>query len=265
MCFLNKFMKYYRLLFLISALFLLVFLPAHTASAQDIMGRDDYVDYGEDDWDLEIEEETPIISDPRESLNRAIFAFNAVVYKCTLTPASQGYDFLLPQKVQGSINNLFSNLAMPIRFFNNIFQGKRKGASTEMNRFLINSTLGLGGLFDPAESVFKLELRAEDFGQTLGYYGLGSGNYIVWPIVGPSNGRDSIGFIVDLVFSPLTWLSVLHTEPDELFTAMSAVRYLNNYSYNLRERYEGVIEQAIDPYAAIRHAYTHNRQKKIEE
>lgn len=258
-------MKYCRLLFLVGVLFLLVSLPVHTLSAQNIMGSADYVDYGEDDWDLEIEEDTPVINDPHESLNRAIFAFNSVVYRYTLTPISQGYDFLLPKKVQGSIDNLFSNLAMPIRFFNNIFQGKFEAASTEMNRFLINSTLGLGGFFDPAKAVFNLQLQAEDFGQTLGYYGVGSGSYIVWPIVGPSNGRDSIGFIVDFVFSPLTWLYILHTEPDELFTAMSALRYLNNYSYNLRERYEGVIRQAIDPYIAIQHAYTQNRQKKIEE
>lgn len=230
------------------------FFSVYTSSAQDITSSDDYVDY-EDDWDSDIEEEIP---DPYESYNRVIFKFNNTVYDYLLTPISRGYDFLLPKKVRGRIDKLFSNIRMPIRFFNNLFQRKFSAASTEMNRFLINSTIGLGGLFDPAGSVFNLETHVEDFGQTLGHYGMGPGNYIVWPIVGPSGSRDSIGFIVDIAFSPLTWLSIPREE-------VLAVKYVNNYSYNVRDDYQDIIKQAIDPYISIQHAYTQNRKKKVEE
>ncbi|MBU4560725.1 VacJ family lipoprotein [bacterium] len=257
-------MKHCRLIFLIGFVLLMFSFSVSTSGAQDIISSDDYVGYHEDDQDFDIEE-TPDINDPYESYNRVIFKFNNTVYHYILNPVSQGYDFLLPKKVQSSIDKLFSNAKMPIRFFNNLFQGKFETASTEMGRFLINSTIGLGGLFDPARSVFNLEIHTEDFGQTLGYHGMGSGNYIVWPILGPSNGRDSIGFIVDIAFDPLTWLSILPVEPDEVFSGINGVRYVNGYSYNVRDNYEDIIKLAIDPYISMRHAYTWSRRKKVEE
>jgi len=258
-------MKYYRLAFLISFTLLMFSFSGGLSWAQDIVNNEADINYYEDNENLDIEEDTVKVNDSFESYNRFMFKFNDKVYSYALNPISTVYGLFFPKPIQKSVNNFFSNISMPIRFFNNVFQTKFESASTELGRFLINSTIGLGGLFDPAESTFNLEQHTEDFGQTLGYYGMGSGSYIVWPILGSSNCRDSIGYIVDAAFNPLTWLSIEHVEPDEVFTGLHGLNYTNNYSYNVRDNYENIIEGAIDPYISIRHAYTQNRKKKIEE
>jgi len=220
--------------------------------------------YEEDDWD--IEDETPIIHDPFESYNRTILKINNAIFDYFLRPLSRVYDFLIPKKVQQSINNAFSNAIMPVRFANNLFQRKFKKASTEVGRFTINTTIGIGGLFDPASSAFNLEQHNEDFGQTLGYYGTDTGPYIMWPVLGPSNIRDSIGFIVDLALNPLTWLSIAdNMHPEDLYPGLNALRTINTYSYTGRDNYDAIIREAIDPYISLRDGYTQHRRKKISE
>lgn len=258
-------MKYYRLTSsLLMGLILVItcFFIHPSYGLEDIISSDAYVDYDGDDEGWESEEER--ISDPFKSYNRPIFKFNNTIATYVLNPLSKAYDLLVPRKAQSSINNLFSNIRMPERFFNNLFQAKFKAAFTEMGRFLINSSLGLGGFFDPARAIFKLEPHDEDFGQTLGYYGMGAGPYIVWPLLGPSSGRDTIGFVVDLAFSPFTWFSILDLEPDEVFTGLRGLRHSNDYSYTVRDSYEGIMEGAIDPYIALQHAYIQNRKKRLE-
>lgn len=261
-------MKYYRLFFLISFIFLLfsfsVIFPLNLSWAQDIDENETNIYDDGQIFDIEDEGETEI-KDSFESYNRFMFKCNDRFYNYVLAPISKIYSLFFPKPVQKNVNNVFDNAKMPIRFLNNVFQGKFRPASTEIGRFVVNSTVGIGGLFDPAKSVLKMEQHNEDFGQTLGHYGVGSGSYIVWPVLGPSNFRDSIGYVVDAAADPLTWTYAEHTEPDELFTGLQAVRFINNYSYNIREKYESITEQALDPYMSIRHAYNQNRKKKIRE
>lgn len=215
--------------------------------------------------ELKVTEKGSAITDPLEPYNRFMFKFNDAVYNAIFNPVSDVYSFLLPEVLQGSIDNFFSNIGMPVKFFNNIFQTKFERASTEVGRFLINSTIGLGGFFDPAKSEFDLETHPEDFGQTLGHYGMDTGPYIVLPILGPSNARDMVGYIVDVPMDPLFWLSVLNAEPEEVYIWLPTLEYINNYSYNIRDNYESIVEEAIEPYVAIRNAHTQNRRRKIEE
>ncbi|VAX35736.1 Outer-membrane-phospholipid-binding lipoprotein MlaA [hydrothermal vent metagenome] len=123
--------------------------------------------------------ETVVNEDRWESFNRTMFGFNNVLYKYILGPIAKGYDFIVPDKVEGSISKFFHNVETPVRFFNNIFQGQWVDSGTELGRFAINTTIGLVGFFDPAESKFGIEMQEEDFGQTLAYHGVESGPYVV--------------------------------------------------------------------------------------
>ena len=217
----------------------------------------------DDDWD---DTGTVEVHDPWQNWNQKVFKFNHKVYTYVFKPFSKGYDFLIPKKVQAGINNVFTNVRMPVRFFNNVFQGKFKRAGKEVGRFVINSSAGIGGLFNPAEAAFGLETYNEDFGQTLAHHGWSDGPYIVWPLIGPSNRRDTVGTLIDTAFSPLFWFGVLDVvvEEDPLF-AINTVQRINNYSYNIRDDYDSLVDSAIDPYIALQHAYVNNRNKNIKE
>jgi len=221
----------------------------------------------DDDWDDDwgIEEEPVLVNDPYEKYNRFMFGVNNKVYKHALVPLSKGYDFLVPKKVQGSINNFVQFASTPKRFFNNLFQKKPKSAVTEFGRLLINASVGIGGLFDPADRVFGLKQQSEDFGQTLAHYGVDSGPYLILPVLGPSTGRDTFGMGVDRAFSPFMWLSQFDVDPETAFTIIRGVKRVNRYSYSARGRYKKIIDTAIEPYTALQSAYIQNRNKHIEE
>ncbi len=218
----------------------------------------------DDDSDV-YKETAPPVKDPFEKYNRFMFNVNDKIYKHLLNPIAKTYDFFIPKKVQGSLNNFIGLISTPVRFFNNLFQKKFRSARIEAERLLINSTLGIGGLFDPADRVFKLKQQTEDFGQTLGVYGVKSGPYIVWPIIGPSTLRDSFGTIVDMAFDPLTWLGIYDVEPEDGFVAIRGVRKINNYAYTLRGAYKRITDTAIDSYMSVQYTYIQYRNKKIKE
>ena len=213
--------------------------------------------------EIDVEFKTVFTSDPIQPYNRAIFTFNDTLYHYGLKPLCKGYNAVVPEPARRSVANFFRNLKMPKRFFNCLFQGKIKGAGTEALRFVINSTVGIGGLFDPATKVFNLEIQDEDFGQTLGHYHSGQGAYIVWPFLGPSNVRDTFGFIGDMFLDPLFWVSVA-VDP-YVGTGLRAYRTVNDVSIDKGKVYEDLTEAAIDPYIAIQDAYIHNRIMKIRE
>ncbi len=217
----------------------------------------------DEEWD--VNEESFIINDPFEKYNRFMFKINDKIYKNVFIPLSKGYDFLVPRKVQGSINNFAQFVGTPKRFFNNLFQKKPKSAFIELERLLINSTLGIGGLFNPAESLFNLEQQSEDFGQTLGVYDVDAGPYIVWPIIGPSTRREVIGLVGDYALNPFTWLFIYEVYPEDVFRGVSVAKRVNNYSYNVRDAYGRITESAIDPYIALQHAFIENRNKQISQ
>ncbi|MDO8784944.1 MAG: VacJ family lipoprotein, partial [Syntrophales bacterium] len=145
----------------------------------------------------EMEAETETIPDPLKPFNHLMFRFNDKLYFYVLKPIARGYKAVLPEKVRLSVRNALSNIATPVRFINCTLQGKLKSAGTELARFLVNTTWGVLGLFDPAKNYLHLEKTPEDFGQTLGKYGIKEGFYVVWPFWGPSNLRDTIGMTGD--------------------------------------------------------------------
>ncbi len=254
--------KLYVQAFLIFSIFLtpLSFLttPLH---AQEQLFLEDDLDL-ENDWDNG-EPKDPIY-DPWENMNRKFFKLNDKLFHL-FTPISKGYDFLVPKKVQKSINNVFVNIKTPVRLFSCLFQGKLKGASTEFGRLLINSSVGLGGFFDPADAVFNLEVQDEDFGQTFAVWGMGEGRFLMLPLFGPATTREVLGFIGDAAFSPFTWFGIFDVESEKAFAVMRPVRRVNNFSFHVRDAYETFTEDAIDPYIALQHAFVQARRKKIKD
>lgn len=214
-----------------------------------------------DDDDIDVEFETFIITkDPIQPYNRTIHGFNDNLYYGVLRPAHKGYGAVIPERARLSVRMFFSNLKMPMRFVNCLLQGKFKGAGTELLRFVANTTIGVGGLFDPGLDAFNLELQDEDFGQTLSKYGFGSGVFIEWPFLGPSNIRDTVGFLGDAALNPLTYiLGPLENLGARVFSEV------NEFSIDKGDIYENLTKPAIDPYIAIQDAYIQNRIKKIKE
>lgn len=216
--------------------------------------------------------------DPWESFNMVMFDFNRHVDRYVLKPVAQGYDFIVPDRVQVGVSNFFYNLRFPPRFLNNVFQGKIKGAGVEMGRFLVNSTLGLAGFLDIAGTM-DLKTPEEDTGQTLGFYGITPGPYLVLPFLPPLNLRDGFGFVADIALNPINWLVLpiieVHGVPSVIAhsnrTTTSIVQIggrvgeiLNDRSLNL-EKFQGVEEATLDLYTAVRNAYQQKRAKAILE
>ncbi len=216
----------------------------------------------EDTEEIDIEMEAVFVKDPIQPFNRAMFTFNDKVYYWLFRPLSKGYAAVLPEPARLGVRNFFTNIRMPGRFFNCIFQGKFKGAGTEMLRLVINSTLGVGGFSDPAKKYFKLDIQDEDFGQTLGRYNVGSGAFIEIPLFGPSNVRDGIGLLGDMVLDPIAWLTFVSPYAS---TGANTYNTLNDVSIDKGDTYENLVEGAIDPYIMVQDAYMQNRTKKIKE
>ncbi len=197
--------------------------------------------------------------DPIEPVNRAFFYINDKLYFWILKPAAIGYGFIVPRPVRIGVRNVFDNVTMPVRAVNNLLQGKVKNTGIELSRFAINTTIGLVGFFDPALDVFGLEPGEEDLGQTLGSYGIGDSVYIFWPLLGPSNIRDSIGLGGDYFLNPLSYLSF--SDPLTGY-GLKAVEVVNKRSLDSGE-YEKLKKESFDPYVAVRDIYLQYRRNKV--
>ncbi|MGR3219187.1 MAG: MlaA family lipoprotein, partial [Candidatus Anammoxibacter sp.] len=171
--------------------------PAETISPESKEESSVY----DDDFD-DFESTFVEIKDSMPSFNRSMFSFNNKLYYHVVKPGNKGYNYVVPKAVRKSIRKMFDNVLFPGRFLNCLFQGKVKGAGTEMARFLLNTSIGVVGMFDPAEKLFHLKVQDEDFGQTLAKYGMKNGSFITWPGLGPSSVRDTIGFLGDLAMNP---------------------------------------------------------------
>jgi len=200
------------------------------------------------------------IADPIEPWNRAMYHFNDKLYFWALKPAARGYKAVLPEEIRGLFSNFYQNIKAPIRIVNNLLQGKPGYAGIELARLLINSTIGVGGLRDCAGECFGIKGRDADFGQTLGKYGVGFGFYLVWPVLGPSSPRDTVGFAGDWLLTPTTYLSSDWFSPEVM--ALYAHQAVNTTSFHLGD-YEALKAAAIDPYVAIRDAYVQHRTEVI--
>jgi phospholipid-binding lipoprotein MlaA len=210
--------------------------------------------------DPDAEEDEYAEYDPWERFNEKMFEVNRRLDRYILKPVAKAYNFITPDELQIMISNGFDNISFPPRFVNSLLQGKFKGAGREIARFLINSTAGVGGLFDPAKDVFGLVKSREDFGQTLGFYGVGPGPYLIVPLMEPMTVRDGIGKFVDAAMDPLAYY--LPFIWDRL--GMKIGDTTNERSLNL-DLFQGLEESVIDLYSAVRHGYLNRRQKLIRE
>ncbi|HIP38737.1 MAG TPA: VacJ family lipoprotein [Desulfocapsa sulfexigens] len=196
--------------------------------------------------------------DPLEPMNRIFFEFNDKVYYWVLSPMNNVYTAVLPVDIRYSIGNFFNNIAAPVRLLNNVLQGKISDAGVVLSRFLINSTLGVYGFGDPALIEFGLEPKLEDFGQTLGYWGLGEGIYFCWPIIGPSSVRDTFGFAGDVATHPMVYF----VNDFRVSAGYYGAGRVNLLSLN-PDVYEDLKKYALDPYVSMRQVYLDYRRNKV--
>jgi phospholipid-binding lipoprotein MlaA len=207
----------------------------------------------------EEEEEAVEIADPLYVWNKGMYYFNDKFYFWLVKPVSQGYSAVVPEDMRISVSNFFYNITTPIRFVSSLLQLKTKSAGNELLRFAVNTTFGVGGLGDFAKDKMDIKRHDEDLGQTFGHYGIGHGFYIVWPILGPSSLRDTVGLVGDLFLDPVSYIT-----PIETAVEINAYDEVNETSLHIGD-YEDIIKAAIDPYISIRDAYAQNRQKKVKE
>lgn len=207
-------------------------------------------------------------NDPLEPWNRGVFAFNKGADKMILTPLGIFYRDIVPPIMQTGIDNMLDNLASPVTFLNDLLQGNMDRAGVTLSRLVINTTLGIGGMMDPA-SEMGLHSHHEDFGQTLAVWGVGEGPYLMLPLLGPSNPRDAVGRAVDsLVLDPFGFLGALVFDETTFVTVVSYTRTgLGAMSARAKalEPLDELERSSLDLYAAIRSAYRQNRQYEIEQ
>jgi phospholipid-binding lipoprotein MlaA len=195
--------------------------------------------------------------DPFEGFNRAMFSVNEGI-DVVVKPVAEGYDALVPGLVKTGVGNFFGNIADPWIAVNNLLQGKIAEGASDVGRVLVNSTLGIVGLIDVASDL-GLEKHAEDFGQTLGKWGVGEGYYLYWPLIGPRNVRDTLGFAVDVSVDP-----ILRAHDVSARNTLNGVRFIDTRASLLPV--DKVIEAAaFDKYNYIRNAYFQMRRNAVHD
>lgn len=195
--------------------------------------------------------------DPWEGFNRGVFAFNEAIDKVLIKPVATGYEFIIPEPIRILVTNLFSNLSDVVIGVNDLLQGRGEQAFNDFGRVLINTTLGFGGLFDVAGNAgwYKSD---NDFGVTFARWGASPGPYVVLPIVGPSNIRDTFGWAANIAASPLSFVV---KDPTAYYTAWG-VNFINTRA-NLFPAEKIIEEAATDKYSYLRDAFMQNRLNLI--
>ena len=221
------------------------------------------------DFDSEFTNNNIEIFDPLSGYNRLMTNLNDKVYMNVLNPISEGYAYVVPPTARIGVDHFFNNLMFPIRFTNNLLQFKFQNSAEELGRFLVNTIWGLIGFMDVAQSELGWKTHKEDFGQTLGFYGVGDGIHVVLPLLGPSNLRDIAGLGAD------SYVSVLNTTgssdlnykiPNNQIEQISIQTYDVINSVSLKPgQYESLKKDALDLYPFLRDIYTQARKKQIEE
>lgn len=194
--------------------------------------------------------------DPIEGVNRFIFAFNEFLDTFIFQPLAATYRVILPDGVRDSVRNFLRNLNTPVTLANDVMQGSWDRAEVTLARFVINTSVGVGGLFDAADSM-GYDYHDEDFGQTLGVYGVGSYPYLVLPVFGPSTARDATGLLVDSFLDPLTYVA-----DDEILLGRRLVQGIDFRARNI-ENIEELKRDSIDYYARIRSVFLQRRVDEI--
>ena len=196
--------------------------------------------------------------DPMEGFNRAMFAVNEGLDKVAIKPVAQAYEFVTPLPVRAGVGDFFSNIADIRNTLNNSLQGKFADAASDLGRLLINSTVGIFGLFDVA-SELGLEKHDEDFGQTLAVWGWDDSSFLFWPVVGPRTVRDTGGLVVDIYSDP-TWYTLNKSVAAR--NSLVALPFVDVRA-SLLPADKVVEEAALDKYAYVRDAYLQRRQNQI--
>lgn len=196
--------------------------------------------------------------DPLEGMNRKIFWFNDQVDTYVLVPVATGWDTIAPARVQRCVSNFFRNLRFPIVAGNNLLQAKPLAAASDIGRFVVNTTVGVAGFFDPATG-WGLEQHDEDFGQTLGYWGVPPGPYLVLPFFGPSDPRDTVGLAAD------SFSGVYPYFIDYIYTfSARSVDLVNARALALKDVRQ-VKAAALDYYSAVRNGYEQRRDALVHD
>ncbi len=207
----------------------------------------------------ETQEEGGIV-DPLEPWNRAMFTFNDRLYFWVLKPTAKLYNFFIPEWGRIRVRNVVHNVATPIRFANAVLQLKFHVAAAELGRFVANTLGGVGGMFEVVKDNPQIGTSDRDLGQTLGKYGIPDGFFIIWPFLGPSSFRDSIGMAGDSFVTPEDYITPLFWDS----VGVQAYERLNDASLKIGD-YEDFKESAIDPYIAMKDAYYQYRKSKVKE
>jgi phospholipid-binding lipoprotein MlaA len=195
--------------------------------------------------------------DPLEPFNRSVFVFNKYVDMLLIKPVAKGYKWILPSPVRTGVYNFLTNLASPVSFINELLQGDLAGADIVLRRFVVNSILGVGGVMDAAEMHGLGPIPREDFGQTLGVWGVGPGPYLVVPILGPSNLRDLTGRVVDIFTDPVN-LWAINQDKDWIPWTRAIVGGIDTRA-RLLGPYDDIMNNSVDPYSSFRSMYSQNR------
>ncbi|MSP68299.1 MAG: VacJ family lipoprotein [Alphaproteobacteria bacterium] len=198
-------------------------------------------------------------NDPLEGFNRGVFAFNQGFDKAVIKPVAEGYRWALPKPVRDGVKNVLDNLKAPVILANDLMQGQFERAGVTIGRFIVNTTVGLGGVSDYASDI-GLEQHGEDFGQTLAVWGFGEGPYLMLPVLGPSNPRDLTGLIADIFLDPLSYVASAN-DVEYLTGVRTVVRAIDTRSRHI-EDLDDLERTSLDFYAALRSLY---RQKRDDE
>lgn len=199
------------------------------------------------------------INDPYEPINRASHAVNKGADRLFFRPASEGYGTVIPRPVRTGFSNAAANLDTPRSVVNNILQGDIDDAGHNTMRFLVNSTIGLFGIFDPAGSDFGLEERTTGFGDTLAVWGVREGAYLELPLFGPSTERDAVGLAVDILANPIASVGA---EGDEI-AALTSLPSVLNSRYEFADTVDSILYESADSYAQLRLFYLESRRFEL--
>lgn len=200
-----------------------------------------------------------IVSDPWEGANRNLYAVHDAIDRAVLEPVARGYRAITPRIFRTGVSNVLRNLSAPVTFANDVLQGEAQRAGVTAARFGLNTTLGLGGLMDPATDL-GLEQHDEDFGQTLGAWGIDAGPYVFVPLLGPTTVRDAAGRIIDIAFDPLSWAGF--DNADTARGVRTGAAALSSRE-SLIESIDDLRANSLDPYVSIRTTYTLLRQSAV--
>ncbi len=251
----------------------LCFSLAHCASTQEKRKADDLAEKQQATAETKLgpyeqyekHSDTPSVvakkepSDPLEGFNRGIFAFNSVLYRFFLTPLAQGYDYIMPGFLSRGVSNFFENLREPLYSLNYLLQLKLEKSANALGRFALNSTVGVLGFFDPADSWLDLRPRSTTLGETFASYGMGHGAYLVLPLLGPSDLLTAPTFALEYTAHPLNLV-------DDPLLVRGLFVYEGFHDQVPRlKKYHDIVKDKEDPYVFIRNYYIETRMIRFNQ